>query len=85
MAKFQHIFPISILRFMLDTTKIQLSDCTNIHDYCGKYQETYDAVCSFIGDNCKLPAKGAKMFLKAGFFTGMGDEYSSLISTIETE
>ncbi len=82
---FQHISPISISRLILNTTKIQLSDCTNIYDYCGKYQESYDAVCSFIGDKCELPAKSAKMLLKAGFFTGMGDEYSSLISTIETE
>ncbi len=84
-AKFQHISPMSISRLIPDTTKIQLSDCTDIHNYCEKYQETYDAVFSLIRDKCKLLAKDAQMLIKASLLTGMGDEYSSLISTMEAE
>ena len=84
-TKFQHISPMSISRLILDTTKIQLSDCTDIHDYCGKYQEAYDAICSLIRDKCELSSKGAQMLLQAGLLTSMGDEYSSLISTLESE
>lgn len=36
-AKFHHISPMSISRLVLDTTRIRLSDCTDIYDYCSKY------------------------------------------------
>lgn len=84
-TKFQHISSMSILRLILDTTKIQLSNCTDIHNYCGKYQEVYDAIYSVIGDKCELSSKGGQMLLHAGLLTGMGDKYSSLISTLESE
>lgn len=76
---------MSISRLILDTTKIQLSNCAEIHEYCGKYQEAYDAACSLIGKNCELPTKGAAMLLQASLLTGMGDEYSGVVSTMESE
>lgn len=84
-VKFQHISLINILCLILNTTKIQLSDCIDIHKYCKKYQKTFDVVCSFIGEKCKLTTKRAWMFLNAGFFTGMGDYYLSFISIIKTK
>lgn len=47
-TRFQDTSPMSISRLILDTTKIQLSECTDIHDYCGKYQEAYDTTCSLL-------------------------------------
>lgn len=47
-AKFHHIFPMSISYLILDKTMIQLSDYTNIHKYCDKYQDAFDVVCSLI-------------------------------------
>lgn len=58
-AKFQYISPMSISRLVLETIKIQLSDCTDIHDYFGKHQEAYNTVGSLIGAKCKLSMKGA--------------------------
>lgn len=84
-AKFQLSSPMSISRLILDTVKNQLSDCTDIYDYCGKYQDAYDTVCSLIGANCELSTKGAAMLLQAGLLTGMGNEYLGVVSTIESE
>lgn len=84
-TKFQHTSPMIISRLILDTTKIKLSGCTDIHDYCGKYQEAYDTTCSLIGDQCELTAKGAEMLLQAGLLTGMGDEYTDVVSVMKLE
>lgn len=62
-AKFQHISPMSISRLLLETTRIQLSECSDIHEYCGKYHEAYDAICNMIPTDCELSAKGAAMIL----------------------
>lgn len=84
-AKFQHISPMSISRLVLDTTRIRLSDCTDIYKYCSKYQEAYDSVCSLIPADFELPAKGAELLLQVGLLTGMGNEYLSIVSIMEKE
>lgn len=84
-TRFQDSSPMSISRLILDTTKVQLSECTDIHDYCGKYQEAYDTTCSLIGGQCELTAKGAEMLLQAGLLTGMGDENSNVVSMMKLE
>lgn len=56
-----------------------------MHEYGNKYQEAYDAICNMIPGDCELSAKGAAMILQAGLLTGMGDEYSSLVSSMESE
>lgn len=84
-AKFQHISPMTISRLLLDTTRIQLSECSNMHEYGSKYQEAYDAICNMIPGDCELSAKGAATILQAGLLTGMGDEYSSLVSSMGSE
>lgn len=84
-AKFQHISPMSILQLLFKTTKIQLSECSDIHEYCNKYQEIYDAICNMIPTDCELSAKKAAMILQAGLFTGMGDKYLGLVLIIESE
>lgn len=62
-TKFQHISPMTISRLLLDTTRIQLSECSNMHKYGSKYQEVYDAICNIILPDCELSAKGAAMIL----------------------
>ena len=84
-TKFQHISPMSISRLILETTKLRLSDCTDIHEYCSKYQEAYDTVCGLIPTDSEIPAKGAEVLLQAGLLTGMGNEYSGIVSMMETE
>lgn len=84
-AKFRQISPMSISCFLLETTRIQLSECSNIHKYCGKYQEAYSAIYNMISADCELSAKGVAMILQAGLLTGMGDEYSSIVFTMESE
>lgn len=76
---------MNILHLVIETFKIQLSDCTEIHKYCGKYKKAYDTVCSFIGPNSDLPIKGVAMLLQAGLFTRIKDKYSSIILTIESK
>lgn len=84
-TKFQHISPMSISRLILETTKLRLSDCADIHEYCSKYQEAYDSVCGLIPTECELSAKGAELILQAGLLTEMGNEYSGIVSMMETE
>lgn len=76
---------MTISRLLLDTTRIRLSECSNMRKYGSKYQESYDAICNIIPADCKLSAKRAAMILQAGLLTGMGDEYSSLVSSMESE
>lgn len=38
-----------------------------------------------IGGQCELTAKGAEMLLQAGLLTGMGDEYSNVVSMMKLE
>lgn len=76
---------MSISRLILETTKLQLLDCADIHEYCNKYQEAYDSVCNLIPTECKLSTKGAELILQAGLLTGMGNEYSEIVSMMETE
>ena len=84
-TKFQYISPMSISRLILETTKLRLSDCTDIHEYCSKYQEAYDTVCGLIPTDSEIPAKGAEELLQAGLLTGMGNEYLGIVSMMETE
>lgn len=76
---------MSILRFIFDITKIQLSHYTNIYKYCGKYQEAFNILYNLIGEKCELTTKIAQMLLNIGLFTNMRDQYSNLISIMETE
>lgn len=84
-AKFQHISRMTISRLLLDTTRIQLLECSDMHEYGSKYQEAYNTICNMIPADCKLSAKRAAMILQAGLFTKMGDKYSSLVSSMESE
>lgn len=84
-AKFQHISPMTISRLLLNTTRIQLSECSDMHKYGSKYQEAYNTICNMIPANCELSAKGGAMILQAGLLTGIRDEYSSLVLSMESE
>ncbi len=84
-TKFQHISPMSISRLIMETMKLRLSDCKDINEYCSKYQEAFNTVCGLISTDTEIPAKVAEVLLQAGLLTGMENEYSSIVSVMETE
>ena len=49
--RFQHVSPINTSRKILDTVKIKLSDCKDMHKYTSAYQEAYDYVCNLTTAN----------------------------------
>ncbi len=69
----------------METMKLRLSDCKDIHEYCSKYQEAFDTVCGLVSTDTEISAKAAEVLLKAGLLTGMENEYSSIVSVMETE
>ena len=83
--RFQHVSPISTPRKILETAKIKLSDCKDIHEYTSAYQAAYDHICSLTTANSDLTTKGAGMILQAALLLNMGKEYAGIVSTIESE
>ena len=47
-TRFQHISLMSIARLLLETNRIELSECKDINEYCDEYQEAYDAIYNMI-------------------------------------
>lgn len=82
--RFQHLSPMSTSRKILETAKIILSDCKDIHEYTSAYQEAYDNVCSLTTDDSDLTTKGASMLLQAALLMNTGSEYTGIVSTIES-
>ena len=42
-------------------------------------------MCGLIPTEYELSAKGAKLILQAGLLTGIGNEYSGIVSMMETK
>ena len=76
---------MSISGLIMETMKLRLSDCKDIHEYCSKYQEAFDTVCGLLPTDTEISAKAAEVLLQAGLLTGMENEYSSIVSMMETE
>ena len=76
---------MSISRLIMETMKLRLSDCKDIHEYCSKYQEAFGTVCGLVSTDTEISAKAAGVPLQPGLLTEMENEYSSIVSMMETE
>lgn len=81
--RFQYVLPISILRKVLNVTKVKLLDCKDIQEYTNAYQETYNSFYSLITKDSELPVKRALMLLQAALFTNVRPEYIGIKPIIE--
>lgn len=83
--RFQHVSPMSISKKLLETAKVKLSDCSDIHEYTSLYQATYDHIYSLTRKDSELSTKATGMLLQAAMLLNMGTEYAGIVSTIESE
>ena len=76
---------MSILRKLLDITKVKLLDPNNIQKSTNAYQKAYNSICSLTTKDSELPIKKICMLLQAIFFINMRPEYVDITSNIESE
>lgn len=82
--RFQHISPISIICFFVDTHNIKLSDYKDIIDYRNQYQIAFDNIFNLIGKDFWMFNKSIKMIFQGSLLKYLGKDYLALVLAIKT-
>ena len=82
--RFQHISPMSVTRSLYEASNLKMSDCKGVIEFTSSYQTAFDKIASLLKAESNLTLKGTEMLLQGTMLMNIGEEYSSLVSAIET-
>lgn len=66
------------------TSTKKMSDFKDVVKYTSSYQAAFDKITSLLKEDSNLTIKSAEMLLQGAMLMNIDEEYTSLISTIET-
>ena len=71
-------------KIFLDAYAVKLSDCTDVIDYTRHYQIAFDKLFSLHNNKSYISKKTIKIILQGSLLRYLGREYTTFITTIET-
>ena len=80
----QHISPMGVSRILHTASAKKMSDFKDVVKYTSSYQAAFDKITSLLKEDSNLTMKSAEMLLQGAMLMNISEEYTSLISTIET-
>lgn len=81
---FHHISPMRVTRIFADACNMKLSECKDVLDYASHYQVTFDKLASLTSEDVWMSRQTIEMTLQGSLLRYLGQNYSALVSAIET-
>lgn len=82
--RFYFISPMSVTRIFSDACNVKLSECKDVIEYTSRYQIAFDKIVSLTSEEGWMSRKTAEMTLQGSLLRHLGQNYSALVSAIET-